>query len=154
MKNRTLDLWDKYSKCDKQTIVIVAVLVLSAKLCKADGHFSQIEEDEILKIIPHESYQRTVLIEILEEGASDHNPIQEDARRLKKILGENNTTFFEFIIAVLYRLAEVDHIISEEEIRDINLVAMEFGVIKEPITEHILNLVFKNKKKSKIRAYG
>ena len=43
MKNRTLDLWDKYSKCDKQTIVIVAVLVLSAKLCKADGHFSQVE---------------------------------------------------------------------------------------------------------------
>ena len=101
MKNRTLDLWDKYSKCDKQTIVIVAVLVLSAKLCKADGHFSQIEEDEILKIIPHESYQRTVLIEILEEGASDPNPIQEDARRLKKILGENNTTFFEFIISTV-----------------------------------------------------
>ena len=154
MKSRTLDLWDKYSKCDKQTIVIVAVLVLSAKLCKADGQFSQVEEDEILKIIPHESYQRTMLIEILEEGANDPNPIQDDARRLKKILGHNNTTFFEFIIAVLYRLAEVDHIISEEEIRDINLVAMEFGVIKEPITEHILNLVFKNKKKSKIKAYG
>ena len=154
MKNRALDLWDKYSKCDKQTIVIVAVLVLSAKLCKADGHFSQVEEDEILKIIPHESYQRSMLLEILEEGANDPNPIQEDARRLKKILGHNNTTFFEFIIAVLYRLAEVDHIISEEEIRDINLVAMEFGVIKEPITEHILNLVFKNKKKSKIKAYG
>ena len=84
MKNRILDLWDKYSKCDKQTIVIVAVLVLSAKLCKADGHFSQVEEDEILKIIPHESYQRTMLIEILEEGANDPNPIQEDARRLKK----------------------------------------------------------------------
>ena len=154
MKNRTLDLWDKYSKCDKQTIVIVAVLVLSAKLCKADGQFSQVEEDEILKIIPHESYQRTMLLEILEEGANDPNPIQEDARRLKKILGENNTTFFEFIIAVLYRLAEVDHIIREEEIRDINLVAIEFGVIKESITQHILNLVFKNKKKSKLRAYG
>jgi uncharacterized tellurite resistance protein B-like protein len=154
MKSRTLDLWDKYSKCDKQTIVIVAVLVLSAKLCKADGQFSQVEEDEILKIIPHESYQRTMLLEILEEGANDPNPIQEDARRLKKILGENNTTFFEFIIAVLYRLAEVDHIIREEEIRDINLVAIEFGVIKESITQHILNLVFKNKKKSKLRAYG
>ena len=141
MKNRALYLWDKYSKCDKQTIVIVAVLVLSDKLCKADGHFSQVEEDEILKIIPHESYQRTMLLEILEEGANDPNPIQEDARRLKKILGENNTTFFEFIIAVLYRLAEVDHIIREEEIRDINLVAIEFGVIKESITQHILNLV-------------
>ena len=154
MKNRTLDLWDKYSKCDKQTIVIVAVLILSAKLCKADGHFSQVEEDEILKVIPHETYQRSMLLQILEEGANDTNPIQEDARRLKKILGHNNTTFFEFIIAVLYRLAEVDHIISEEEIRDINLVAVEFGVIKEPITQQILNLVFKNKKKTKLRAYG
>ena len=36
-----------------------------------------------------------MLLEILEEGANDPNPIQEDARRLKKILGENNTTFFE-----------------------------------------------------------
>ena len=154
MKNRTLDLWDKYSKCDKQTIVIVAVLVLSAKLCKADGHFSQVEEDEILKIIPHESYQRAMLLEILEEGADDPNPIQEDARRLKKILGHNNTTFFEFIIAVLYRLAEVDHIISEEEIRDINIVAIEFGVTSEPLTQKILNLLYKDKKKTKLRAYG
>jgi len=47
MKNRNLDLWDKYSKCDKQTVVVVAVLILSAKLCMADGHFSQVEEDEI-----------------------------------------------------------------------------------------------------------
>ena len=154
MKNRTLDLWDKYSKCDKQTIVIVAVLVLSAKLCKADGHFSKIEEDEILKIIPHESYQRLALLEILEEGANDTNPIQEDARRLKKIIGQNNTTFFEFIIAVLYRLAEVDHIISEEEIRDINIVAIEFGVTSEPFFQKIFNKLFKNYKNTKIRAHG
>ena len=154
MKNRTLDLWDKYSKCDKQTIVIVAVLGLSAKLCKADGHFSKIEEDEILKIIPHESYQRLALLEILEEGANDTNPIQEDARRLKKIIGQDNTTFFEFIIAVLYRLAEVDHIISEEEIRDINIVAIEFGVTSEPFFQKILNKLFKNYKNTKIRAHG
>ena len=95
-----------------------------------------------------------MLIEILEEGASDPNPIQEDARRLKKILGGNNTTFFEFIIAVLYRLAEVDHIISEEEIRDINIVAIEFGVTSEPLTRRILNLLYKDKKKTKLRAYG
>jgi hypothetical protein len=44
MKNRNLDLWDKYSKCDKQTVVVVAVLILSAKLCIADGHFSQVEK--------------------------------------------------------------------------------------------------------------
>ena len=147
-------LWDKYRKTDKQTIVIIGVLILSAKLCKADGHFSKIEEDEILKIIPHESYQRLALLEILEEGANDTNPIQEDARRLKKIIGQDNTTFFEFIIAVLYRLAEVDHIISEEEIRDINIVAIEFGVTSEPFFQKILNKLFKNYKNTKIRAHG
>ena len=142
MKNRSLDLWDKYSKCDKQTIVIVAVLILSAKLCKADGHFSQVEEDEILKIIPHEPFPRRLLLDILEEGANDTNPIQEDI------------TFFEFIIAVLYRLAEVDHIISEEEIRDINLVAIEFGVIDKPFMKQIYNMLFKNYKNLKRKAYG
>jgi hypothetical protein len=154
MKNRSLDLWDKYSKCDKQTIVIVAVLILSAKLCKADGHFSQVEEDEILKIVPHEPFQRRLLLDILEEGANDTNPIQEDARRLKKILGKDNITFFEFIIAVLYRLAEVDHIISEEEIRDINLVAIEFGVIEKPFMKQIYNMLFKNYKNLKRKVYG
>ena len=152
MKNRNLDLWDKYSKCDKQTVVVVAVLILSAKLCMADGHFSQVEEDEILKIIPHESYQRKTLLDILNEGANDKNPIKEDARRLKKILGSQNTTFFEFIVAVLYRLAEVDHVMSEEEIRDINVVAIEFGVINKPIFSfaQIKNLLQFNKNKNDI----
>ena len=152
MKNRNLDLWDKYSKCDKQTVVVVAVLILSAKQCMADGHFSQVEEDEILKIIPHESYQRKTLLDILNEGANDKNPIKEDARRLKKILGSQNTTFFEFIVAVLYRLAEVDHVMSEEEIRDINVVAIEFGVINKPIFSfaQIKNLLQFNKNKNDI----
>ena len=41
-------LWDKYRKESKQTIVIIGVLILSAKLCRADGHFSEIEKEEIL----------------------------------------------------------------------------------------------------------
>ena len=52
----------------KQTICIIGVLILSAKLCKADGHFSAKEEEEILKIVPHESHQKKVLIRILEEA--------------------------------------------------------------------------------------
>jgi hypothetical protein len=40
-----IDLWDKYRNESKQTICIIGVLILSAKLCKADGHFS-IDEEE------------------------------------------------------------------------------------------------------------
>ena len=143
-------LWDKYSRADKQTIVIIAVLILSAKLCIADGHFSQVEEDEILKIIPHEKYQRSLLIDILEEGAADKTPIQEDARRLKKLIGPQNKTFLEFIIAVLYRLAEVDHVMSEEELRDIQIVAVEFGVVRAPLMKQIRTIALKFKKKLNI----
>ena len=143
-------LWDKYSRADKQTIVIIAVLILSAKLCIADGHFSQVEEDEILKIIPHEKYQRSLLIDILEEGAADKTPIQEDARRLKKLIGPQNKAFLEFIIAVLYRLAEVDHVMSEEELRDIQIVAVEFGVVRAPLMKQIRTIALKFKKKRNI----
>ena len=46
-----IDLWEKYRNESKQTVCIIGVLILSAKLCKADGHFSIEEEEEILKII-------------------------------------------------------------------------------------------------------
>ena len=44
-------MWDKYKHESKQTICIIGVLILSVKLCKADGHFSEREEFEILKLI-------------------------------------------------------------------------------------------------------
>ena len=55
-------MWDKYRHESKQTICIIGVLILSAKLCRADGHFSEREEEEILKIVPHETQQKKVLI--------------------------------------------------------------------------------------------
>ena len=42
-------MWEKYRHESKQTICIIGVLTLATKLCKADGHFSQHEKDEILK---------------------------------------------------------------------------------------------------------
>ena len=53
-------MWEKYRHESKQTICIMGVLILSVKLCKADGHFSAQEETEILKIIPHEAQQKNI----------------------------------------------------------------------------------------------
>lgn len=125
-----MDLWDKYRVCDKQTIVIIGVLVLSAKLAKADGQFSILEEEEILKIVPHEPRQRKLLLSILEEGGNDKNSIEYHASKLKKLLGHDHPEFYEFIIAVLYRLAHSDHVYSEEEDNDIRIVASVFGIQK------------------------
>ena len=41
------DIWDKYRHESDQTITIIGVLILSAKLCVADKHFSIKEEKQI-----------------------------------------------------------------------------------------------------------
>ena len=70
-----MDIWEKYKSESYQTLCIIGILVLSAKLCKADGHFSQHEKDEILKILPHEKNQKRIIENILDEGAVDKNDI-------------------------------------------------------------------------------
>ena len=133
-------LWEKYRHESKQTICIIGVLILAAKLCKADGHFTKIEEEEILKIIPHEKEQKNILIRILEEGAKDSQPIEYHAERIKKYIGEQKS-FLEFIIAILYRLAHSDHIYSEEEDEHIRAVAKVFN-IQKTVSERLV-LFFK-----------
>ena len=128
---------DKYRHESKQTLCVIGVLVLSAKLCKADGHFSIHEEEEILKIIPHEPQQKRILLKILEEAAKDSSPIEQDAYRIKTLIGEEHSDFLEFILAVLVRLAKSDHVYSEEEERDIRKIAEVFN-IKKTLYERML----------------
>ena len=123
-------IWDKYRKESQQTICIVGVLILAAKLCKNDGHFNIHEEEEILKIIPHNPRQKKILLQIMEEGGNDPHPIEYHALRIRKLLVDRHQDFLEFIIAVLYRLAHSDHVYSEEEDKDIKKVAEIFEVKK------------------------
>ena len=152
-------MWDKYRHESKQTICIIGVLILSAKLCRADGHFSEKEEEEILKIIPHENQQKRLLIKILEEAYNDPNPIEHDAKNLKALLENEYPEFLEFIIAVLYKLAHSDNIYSQSEDDDIREVAKIFGVTKsfsEKLLEFLSKIISKirnlMKKKEKINA--
>ena len=130
LTKENIGMWDKYRNSSKQTICIIGVLILAAKLCKADGHFSIDEEEEILKIIPHEKHQKRILLRILEEAGNDPQPISYHAERIKKILGDDHQDFLEFIIAVLYRLAHSDHIYHDEEDKVIREVAKIFGIEK------------------------
>ena len=80
-----IDLWEKYHYESKQTICVIGVLILATKLCKADGHFSDREESEILSIVPHEPAQRNTLKKIILEASNDTNPITHHALNLKKL---------------------------------------------------------------------
>tara|TARA_B100000686_G_C16337262_1_gene736095 strand:+ start:42 stop:524 length:483 start_codon:yes stop_codon:yes gene_type:complete len=140
------NMWEKYRHESKQTICIIGVLILSAKLCKADGHFNIYEEEEILKVIPHEPHQKRILMKILDEAGADSKPIEYDAMRIKKLIGDDHKDFLEFILAVLYKLAYSDHIYSEEEERDIKKVAKIFN-IEKTLPEKILAMIKKKFKR-------
>lgn len=141
------NILEKFYTSDRQTLVIVSFLILSAKLCLADGEYSEIEEQEILKIIPHDISQRKNLKKILDEAAFDKSPIKEDAKILKNLVGKENKDFLEFIIANLYRLAEADKEMSIEQYRDIQIVAIEFGLSKESIINKIKSIILISKTK-------
>ena len=154
-------MWDRYRHESKQTICIIGFLILSAKLCKADGHFSEREEEEILKILPHEAHQKRLLIRILEEAYKNPNPIEDDAKNLKSLLQDEHPEFLEFIVAALYKLAHSDHIYSEAEDEDIRSVANIFGITKsftdqanETIKKYFVKITssLTNRKKEKVNA--
>tara|TARA_B100001741_G_C16497286_1_gene572796 strand:- start:43 stop:543 length:501 start_codon:yes stop_codon:yes gene_type:complete len=149
LKKGKIGMWDKYRHESKQTICIIGVLILATKLCKADGHFSITEEEAILKIIPHDPKDKRILYRIMDEAGEDDKPIDYDALRLKKLIGDDHGDFLEFIIAVLYQLAHIDHVYSEEEDRDIKKVAKIFG-LEETFLQSIKRktlLFFKNLKR-------
>ena len=123
-------MWEEYRNENDQTITVVGVLILSAKLCVADGHFSIREEEEILKIIPHKPRQKSLLLKILEKASKDPHPIEYHALQLKRLIGIRHPDFLEFVVAVLYRLVLVDLIVSKEEETDIRKVAHVFDIKK------------------------
>ena len=140
------NMWEKYRHESKQTICVIGVLILAAKLCKADGHFNIYEEEAILKVVPHEPYQKRILLKILDEAGADSKPIEYDAMRIKKLIGDDHKDFLEFILAVLYKLAYSDHVYSEEEERDIRKVAKIFN-IEKTLPEKILVFIKKKFKR-------
>ena len=123
-------MWEKYRHESKQTICIIGVLILAAKLCKADGHFSIQEEEEILRLLPHKPQQKEILRKILEEGGNDSKPIEHDAKKIKQLIGRENPDFLEFIVAALYKLAYIDDVYSPEEESDIKKIVDAFGIKK------------------------
>jgi CMP-2-keto-3-deoxyoctulosonic acid synthetase len=62
---------------------------------------------------------------------------QYDAKIIKDKMGENKE-LLEFIIATLYKLAASDHIFSEQENKDIQKIALIFG-LKQTLFKKFVN---------------
>lgn len=126
-----MNLWELYRGESNATICMVGIIILAVKLCEADGHFSDIEKDEIFKVLPcHSSSEERSIFKVLDLASKDKNTIEYHAERVKKYIRGNDINQLEFVIAVLYKLAHSDHIYDEREDVVIRKVADIFQINK------------------------
>lgn len=109
----------------------------------ADGHFSKVEREELIKIFPHDANERNKMELVIDDAEKDKNPIEFHAQRIKNYIYKDNKVFLEFIVAVLYKLAHVDHVFSIEEEKDIRKVAEIFEIKKPFLSRAFLFLKLK-----------
>ena len=134
-----MDIWEIHRSESDQTICMVGIIVLSVKLCLADGHFSELEKDEILKVLPcHSESEKRSVLKIMELAEIDKQDVEYHAERVKKYVRNQEKDLLEFIIAVLFKLAHSDHVYDEREDVLIRKVAIIFD-LEESLMSKFLN---------------
>ena len=81
-----MDIWEMHRGESDQTICMVGIIVISVKLCLADGHFSNLEKDEILKVLPcHSDSEKRSVLKIMELAEKDKQDVIYHAERVKNM---------------------------------------------------------------------
>lgn len=135
-----MDIWEIHRGESDQTICMIGIIVISVKLCLADGHFSNLEKDEIMKVLPcHSDSEKRSVLKIMELAEKDKQDVIYHAERVKKYVRNQEKDLLEFIIAVLYKLAHSDHVYDEREDDLIRKVA-EIFKLEESLFSKILDI--------------
>ena len=111
----------------KQQIFALSLIVLSAKLSKADGQVSKeelIAVKQKLKIPENEIDQVGKIFNKAKEESTGYEPY---ARQITQIYG-NNPNVLEEVINILFYIAEADGNISKSEHRMIEHIGQIFGL--------------------------
>jgi len=111
----------------KRQIFALSLIVLSAKLSKADGQVSKEElvaVKEKLKIPENEIDQVGKIFNKAKEESTGYEPY---ARQITQIYG-NNPNVLEEVINILFYIAEADGNVSESELRMIEHISQIFGL--------------------------
>jgi len=112
-----------------QQIFALALIVLSAKLSKADGQVSKEELVAVkdkLKIPENELDQVGKIFNKAKEESTGYEPY---AQQIAKIY-RGNINVLEEVINILFYIAEADGNVSEAELRMIENIAVIFGLSK------------------------
>ena len=115
------------------------ILFLDIETVPEFEHFSELEKDEILKVLPcHSESEKRSVLKIMELAEKDKQDVEYHAERVKKYVRNQEKDLLEFIIAVLYKLAHSDHVYDEREDVLIRKVAIIFD-LEESLMNKFLN---------------
>ena len=110
-----------------QQVFAVALIILTAKLAKADGHVSREELIAIkdkLKIPEHEIKQVGKIFNKAKEDSLGYEPYAQQIAQIYK----NNPMVLDEIINTLFYIAEADSNVSDSELVMIKNIAKIFGL--------------------------
>ena len=106
-----------------------ALIILSAKLCRADGQVSKIELVAIKDILKIPGNEIDQVGKIFNEAKKESKGYESYAEHIAKIY-KNNLKVLEEIIDVLFYIAEADGNVSQSELEMIENIAQIFGLNK------------------------
>ena len=110
-----------------QQIFAIALIILTAKLAKADGHVSKEELVAIkdkLKIPDHEIDQVGKIFNKAKEDALGYEPYAKQIAQIYK----SNPAVLDEVVNILFYIAEADSNVSNSEIAMIKNIAKIFGL--------------------------
>ena len=113
-----------------QQVFAISLIILTAKLAKADGHVSKEELIAIknkLKIPKHEIKQVGKIFNKAKQDALGYEPY---ATQIKQIY-KNNPAILDEVINILFYIAEADGQVSNVELAMIRNIAIIFNITNE-----------------------
>ena len=110
-----------------QQVFAIALIILTAKLAKADGQVSKEELIAVkskLKIPEHEIDQVGKIFNKAKEDSLGYEPYAQQIAQIYR----NNPAVLDEVINILFYIAEADGKVSESEIAMIKNIAIIFGI--------------------------
>ena len=122
-----------------QQVFAISLIILTAKLAKADGHVSKEELIAIkqkLKIPDHEIDQ---VGKIFNKAKKDSLGFEPYAQQISQIY-QNNPAVLDEVINILFYIAEADGKVSNSELAMIRNIAKIFALTDSPVSYTHLTL--------------
>ena len=117
----------QFNISDKQMTFATGVIVLSAKLAKADGKVTKDEIETFKSVFDFDSSDEASIGKIYNEAKLSAEGYEMYAMQLKNVFGDQETLYVEFISS-LYKLALADGLLHPKESEMIYNISRIFGM--------------------------